>query len=199
MNKLMSSVVPKNSMIKGTVQKIELDVLTVVSNGVPLRAKKAFSCLVEPLVNDKVSLFIDTEDVYITAILERKENSVLEIVAENGISLIAKDGDITLNTEQSINSFSQKANVVISEVSFLSTVVTLKSKTMNIITDVYQGLMDNVTLRHKSLNKFVDGHEEHQSLSSRRVIKGSDIHQVEESITTVDGQMKIDAKLINIS
>ena len=199
MNKLMSSVVPKNSMIKGTVQKIELDVLTVVSNGVPLRAKKAFSCLVEPLVNDKVSLFIDSEDVYITAILERKENSVLEIVAENGISLIAKDGDITLNTEQSINSFSQKANVVISEVSFLSTVVTLKSKTMNIITDVYQGLMDNVTLRHKSLNKFVDGHEEHQSLSSRRVIKGSDIHQVEESITTVDGQMKIDAKLINIS
>ena len=199
MNKLMSSLLPKTTMINGVVQKIELDIFTVVNNGICLRAKKAFSCLVEPLVGDNVSLFIDAEDVYITAILERKENSVLEIVAKNGINITAKDGDITLNAEQSINSFSQKANVVISEVSFLSSIVTLKSKTMNIITDVYQGFMDNVTLRHKSLNKFVDGHEEHQSLSSRRVIKGSDIHQVEESITTVDGQMKIDAKLINMS
>ena len=199
MNKLMSSVLPKNSMIHGLVQKIELDVFVVVNNGMSLRAKKAFSCLVEPLVEDKVSLYIDGEDVYITAILERKENLVVDIVAKNGINIIAKDGDITLNAEQSINSFSQKANVVVSEVSFLSTIVTLKSKTINTIADVYQGFMDSVTLRHKSLNKFVDGHEEHQSFSSRRVIKGSDIHQVEESITTVDGQMKIDAKLINMS
>ena len=199
MNKLMSSLLPKNSMINGIVQKMDLEVFLVSINGVSLKAKKAFSCLVEPMVDDKVSLSIDGEDIYIVAILERQKDIGVDIVAKNGISITAKDGDITLNAEQSINSFSQKANVVISEVSFLSSIVTLKSKTINIITDVYQGFMDNVTLRHKSLSKFVDGHEEHQSLSSRRVIKGSDIHQVEESITTVDGQMKIDAKLINMS
>ena len=199
MNKLMSSLLPKNSMINGVVQKMDLEVFLVSINGVSLKAKKAFSCLVEPMVDDKVSLSMDGKEIYIVAILERQKDIGVDIVAKNGISITAKDGDITLNAEQSINSFSQKANVAISEVSFLSSIVTLKSKTINIITDVYQGFMDNVTLRHKSLSKFVDGHEEHQSLSSRRVIKGSDIHQVEESITTVDGQMKIDAKLINMS
>ena len=198
MNQLMSSLLPKNSIITGVVQEVELEVFRVSSNGISLKAKKAFSCLVEPMVDDKVSLSVDDEHIYIIAILEREKEGSLDIVVKNGINIIAKEGDITLQAEESINSFSQKANIVISEVSFLSTIVTLKSKTVNIISDVYHGIMDKVMLKHKSLEKFVDGHEEHQSSSSRRVIQGSDIHQVQESITTVDGQMKIDAQLINM-
>ncbi len=199
MNKLMSSVIPQNTIINGVVTKIEEDIFSVLNNGILLTAKKAFSCLVEPLVDDKVSLSVDGEDIYIIAILERKENLSVDIVVKNGINIIAEDGDITLNTEQSINSFASKANIVISEVSFLSKIVALKSEAINTIASTYQGFIDSVTLRHKSLNKFVDGHEEHQSISSRRVIKGSDIHQVEESVTLVKGQMKIDASLINMA
>lgn len=199
MNKLMASVVAKNTIINGVIKKIDSDIFLVINNGISLRAKKAFSCLVEPLVDDKVSLCIDDEDIFIIAILERKDDLGIDIVAKNGIKILAKEGDITLNAENSINSFANKANIVISEVSFLSKIATLKSETISIIASSYQGFMDFVTLKHKSLDKFVDGHEEHQSSSSRRIIKGSDIHHVEESITLVDGQMKIDAKLVNIS
>ena len=197
MNKLMSSVITKNSSINGVVQKKELDFFIVTNNGISLKAKKAFSCLVEPMIDDKVSLYIDGEKVYITFILERESHLGVDIVSKHGINIIAEDGDITLNTQKNINSFADKANIVISEVSFLTTIATLKSKTINIIADTYNGVMDSMTLRHKTLNKFVDGHEEHQSKSSRRIIKGSDIYHVEESITIVKGQMKIDASLVN--
>jgi len=199
MNKLMATVLTQNSIISARVQRVEDDCFVVVNDNISLKAKKAFSCLVEPLLQDRVMLCMDGEDVYITDILERKKNFGVDIVAKNGINIIAKDGDITLNTQHSINSFAQKANVVISEVSFLAKVVTMKSKAINIVASAYQGFIDSVILRHKSLDKFVDGHEEHQSISSRRVIKGSDIHQVQESITLVKGQMKIDAQQINMA
>ncbi len=198
MNKLMSSVIPKNTTVNAIVQKKELDFFIVTVNGISQRAKKAFSCLVEPMVDDKVMLSLDGENLYIIYILERNEGLGVEIVSKYGISITAQEGNITLNTQKTINSFADKANIVISEVNFLTKIATLKSKTINIIASTYQGVMDSVTLRHKTLHKFVDGHEEHQSASSRRIIKGSDIHHVEESITTVKGQMKIDASLVNI-
>jgi len=199
MNKLMTSILPQNSIINAIVTKVEEDTFSVANNSISLRAKKAFSCLVEPLVGDKVSISVDGDNMYIIAILERKLDRGVDIIAKNGVNIIAQDGDITLNAQHSINSFASKANIVISEVSFLTQITTIKSHAINLVSSTYQGFIDNVILRHKSLNKFVDGHEEHQSKSSRRVIKGSDIHQVKESITTVDGQMKIDAKLINMS
>jgi hypothetical protein len=198
MNKLMSSVLPINSTTNAIVQKIEQDSYVVMINGISQRAKKAFSCLVEPMLGDKVMLSRDDENLYIIHILERKEGLGLDIVSKYGINIKAKDGDITLDTQKTINGFAEKANIVISEVSFLSKLATFKSKSINIIASTYNGVIDSINLRHKTLHKFVDGHEEHQSLSSRRVIKGSDIHHVEESITIVEGQMKIDASLVNI-
>jgi len=198
MNKLMASVFTRNSTINAVVQKIEMDGFIVANKDISLRAKKAFSCLVEPLKDDKVLVCMDGDAVYITAILERQGNSSVDIVAKNGVNIIAEDGDITLNTQHSVNSFASRANIVVSEVSFLTKIATIKSQAINLVSSTYQGFIDNVVLRHKSLNKFVDGHEEHQSKSSRRVIKGSDIHQVEESITLVKGQMKIDASQINM-
>jgi hypothetical protein len=44
----------------------------------------------------------------------------------------------------------------------------------------------------------VDGHVENQMKSSRRIVKGSDIHQVQESITISKGEIKIDAPQINM-
>ncbi len=198
MNKLMSSIMPKYSTLCGVVKEIDLDIYVVTNSDISLKAKKAISCLIEPKMGDKVVLFMDDKEIYITTVLETKENATLEIVAKNDINIRSKNGDITLNAEQSINSFAQKANIVIEEVSVLSAIATLKADTISVIASVYQGLIDSVTLRYKTLNKSVDGHEEHQSISSRRVIKGSDIHQVDESITIAKGQVKIDAQQINM-
>jgi len=197
-NKLMASVFARNSTINAVVQTIEMDSFVVANKDISLRAKKAFSCLVEPQIDDKVLVCIDNDAVYITAILERQGSASVDIVAKNGVNIIVDDGDITLNAQHSINSFASHANIVISEVSFLTKIATVKSQAISLISSTYQGFIDSVVLRHKSLDKFVDGHEEHQSTSSRRIIKGSDIHQVEESITLVKGQMKIDASQINM-
>ena len=199
MNSLMSSVMPQNSIVNARVKEINQKSITVQNKQVSLQAKKATSCLIEPHIGDKVLLCIDGEDVYILAILEQATDAPLEIVTEQSLSIQSNSGDITLNAQESLNAFAQNATVVISKVSLLSKVVTLKSKAINTIATTYQGFIESVTTRHKNLITSVESHEEHQSGSSRRVISGSDIHQVQESITTAQGQVKIDAAQINIA
>jgi len=198
MNKLMASILEQNSMLHGVVKDVDGDTYVIVSKEITLKAKKAFSCLLTPVLKDKVLVSVSHESVYITAILERDEESTLDIVAKGGINIVSQEGDITFNAEESLNAFASKSNVVISEVSFLSNITNIKAQTINVISSIYQGFIDKVSLRYKSVDKIVEGHEENQSLSSRRIVKGTDIHQVQESITSVKGQMKVDASIINM-
>ncbi|MEA3492240.1 MAG: DUF3540 domain-containing protein [Campylobacterota bacterium] len=199
MNSLMSSVMPQNSIVNARVKERNQESIVVQNKQVSLQAKKATSCLVEPNIGDKVLLCIDGEDVYIIAILEQATDAPLEIVTEQSLSIQSSSGDITLNAQESLNAFAQNATMVIPKVSLLAKVVTLKSKALNTIATSYQGFIERVTSRHKTLITSVESHEEHQSGSSRRVVNGSDIHQVQESITTAEGQVKIDAAQINIA
>ena len=48
------------------------------------------------------------------------------------------------------------------------------------------------------LQRHVSGHEELQCNSSRKIVKESDLYNVNESITIAGGQVKIDADQINM-
>ncbi len=188
MNKIMSSIISDTKVIVAKVEKIDDNFYTLKRNQIILRAKKALSCMVEPSIHDKVMACEDGEDIYILSVLESINSTTVNIIAD----------DITLNAKNSINSFAQKANVVISEVSFLTKLLSLKSQAITIASLTYNGIIDSFRLKNKSVHHMVDGHMENQMKSSRRLVKGSDIHQVEESITISKGQIKVDAQQINM-
>lgn len=192
---------------RATVIAIASDVFTVSTPEGSFKALKAFSCLVEPKISDEVVIYRDDEqNVYITDILIRHDNRHIEIVAKDGLSIKTEDANldlssrrsITLNAAQSLDAFAEKANVVISKVSFLTRLVAFKSERLKVITSMYQGTIDHFHLKCDSLTKHVSGHEELQCDSSRKVVKGSDIYSVKESITIAEGQVKIDADQINM-
>jgi len=188
MNKIMSSIISGTQLITASVEKVEDGCYTIKNNQISLKAKKAISCMVEPALGDKVMACEDGEDVYIVSVLESLGLSVVNITAD----------DINLNAQNSINSFAQKANIVIPQMSVLTKLLSLKSQTISAVSCVYNGIIDSLTLKNKDVHHMVDGHMENQMGSSRRVVKGSDIHQVQESITISKGQIKIDAQQINM-
>jgi len=188
MNKIMSSILMGTQPITATIENIEGNYYTLKNNQISLKAKKALSCMIEPSIGDKVMACQYDEDTYIVAVLESMTSTTVSIVAD----------DINLNAQNSINSFAQKANVVIAEVSFLTKLLSLKSHAVNLISSTYSSITDTLTLKSKNVHQMVEGHMEQQMKSSRRVVKGSDIHQVEESVTISKGQIKIDAEQINM-
>ena len=190
-----------------TVTAIVTDGFIVSTEGADFTARKAFSCLVEPKISDDVLIYRDDQqNLYITDILHRPEPSVIEILAKDGLNIKTENADLNLSSKQnirlnaarSLDAFSEKANVVISKVHFLTQRVTFKSETLKVITSLYQGVIDNFNLKSKSVTRYVDGHEELQCTSSRKIVKGSDIYSVKESITIAEGQVKIDAEQINM-
>ena len=190
-----------------TVTAIESDSFMVSTEDANFTAHKAFSCLVMPKLLDEVVIYRDDQqNVYITDILRRQERSPIEILAKDGLNIKTENADlnlsskrnIRLNAAQSLDAFSEKANIVISKVRFLTQLVIFKSETLKVITSLYQGVIDNFHLKSDSVTRHVNGHEELQCTSSRKIVKESDIYSVKESITIAEGQVKIDAEQINM-
>jgi protease II len=188
MNKIMSSLFTTTQLITAKIEEIENDYYILKNDQLSLKAKKAVSCMFEPSIGDKVMACQYDEDIYIVSLLESINPTTVNIMAY----------DINLNAQNSINFFSQKATVVIDKVNFLTKLLSLKSQTITLISSTYSAIVDTLTLKNKSLHHVVDGHVENQMKSSRRIVKGSDIHQVQESITISKGEIKIDAPQINM-
>ena len=94
-----------------TIISMDSDGFVVSNEYASFRAKKAVSCLVEPKISDEVLLYkADEESIYITDILARHESVAIEIIAKDGISVKAQN--ITLNANESINSFADEANML---------------------------------------------------------------------------------------
>ncbi len=181
---------------KAKIVAVSQDVFVCQNDNKTYKAKKAFSCLVKPQKNDTVLLYQDDESLYITDILQRKESTHIDIVASS-IRLVS-ESDITLEAKRGINGFAKEAKVVISEVSFLSQLLTMQSEIYNSVVTTFQGFIENLSMKNRSVTQQVEEHIELQCGSSRKVVKGSDIYSVKEQVTIADGQIKIDADQINM-
>ncbi|MEA1916626.1 MAG: DUF3540 domain-containing protein, partial [Campylobacterota bacterium] len=150
-----------------------------------------------PQIGDEVLLFnTDGNTIFITDILKRSLPSTLEIDTQSAIAINANS--ITLNAQNSINSFADEANVVISKVSFLTKVATFKAATLNVISTMYQGAIEHLNMKNESVTQNISGHQEIQCNSSRKITNNSDIYYTKDSILVADGQVKIDADQINM-
>ena len=206
MTKIISNSMYGNKSC-ATIIGVERHGFIVSDDNVTFTVKKAFSCLIEPQVSDIVVLYKkDENSTFITDILERTNVGVMEIIAKDGLTLQTQNGDLNLSSsanisisaDDTLNSFAYKANVVIDTVSFLTKVTTLKAQTLNVIASAYHGVIDHLHMKNESVVQHIEGHEELQCHSSRKIVKESDIYNVNESITVAKGQVKIDAEQINM-
>ncbi len=112
MNLQVDNIVPISpataNNVSGRVVKIQDGLFQLDYEGTKINAQKAFSCLVEPELDDIVLFSQDQhQQAYIIAILQRKEDSAMNIQLAANTSLTS-DKNLIFRSEQ-INHFSQKS------------------------------------------------------------------------------------------
>ncbi|MEA1916609.1 MAG: DUF3540 domain-containing protein, partial [Campylobacterota bacterium] len=142
MTKIMTNSIYGNKF-SATIIGLENAQFSCIYNETTCSAQKALTCLITPQIGDEVLLFnTDGNTIFITDILKRSLPSTLEIDTQSAIAINANS--ITLNAQNSIYSFADEANVVISKVSFLTKVATFKAATLNVISTMYQGAIEHL-------------------------------------------------------
>lgn len=112
MNLQVDNIVPISpataNNVSGRIIKIQEGLFHIEYEGEKINAQKAFSCLVEPMLDDIVLFSQDQhQQAYIIAILQRQEDSAMNIQLAANTSLTSAE-KLTFQSDQ-INQFSQKS------------------------------------------------------------------------------------------
>ena len=103
--------------ISGRIHKIQQGNIQVDHNGKLINTQKAFSCLVEPMVDDIVLVSKDQhQQAYVIAILQRDDETKMQVQLAPNTTLTSSE-KLTLHSEQ-INQLSVKSLQKTSEATF---------------------------------------------------------------------------------
>lgn len=146
----------------GTVKLAEGGAFRVAAESGAVRAKRSFSCLVEPLPGDTVLVSRAVSRCYILAILERHgdqhaciafegdadlrvKQGRLRVVAQEGIDLVSAKGTALVSPELSINSV--QAEVSIQQLSFFGTFLEAQIEKIKLIGQACDSFFERVSQR----------------------------------------------------
>lgn len=146
----------------GTVKLAEGGAFRVAAESGAVRAKRSFSCLVEPLPGDTVLVSRAVSGCYILAILERHgdqhaciafegdadlrvKQGRLRVVAQEGIDLVSAKGTALVSPELSINSV--QAEVSIQQLSFFGTFLEAQIEKIKLIGQACDSFFERVSQR----------------------------------------------------
>ncbi len=175
MKNLAKTVLPLNAHVSqeafqamGTIVRVEGSTWIVQTDEGDLRATRAVSCLVEPLVHDFVLLGGVRRAAYVLAILER-ESTVVDLATPGDLNVkvgerfrvIAQDG-VDLVTPEAVNITSQEVGIHTSRAKLFA------SEILAIGTEVI-GELTNVKLKGTFFDKVFERVSERVQRSFRRV------------------------------
>jgi hypothetical protein len=179
-------------------------------------AKTAASCLVKPEKGDIVLVSIDEEGYcYILSILERPDHKRrhttlsldgqvklevpdggLVVSAQNGIRFLTPEKLAVTSEELEINTL--KGDVKIEGLSFLGRIFEGKIEKVKVIADTFDAIFRRAVQRFVSSYRYVEGHEEIQTGSTRLLVEGTLAMQTKNTMHTAEGHVKIDAGQIHL-
>ena len=86
----------------GTIVGILGRSLRVRAGSEELEARRAVSCVIEPLLGDRVLLSIHEADCHVLAILDRESEEPTRIVADGDLEIRAAAGTVTIASEEGV-------------------------------------------------------------------------------------------------
>lgn len=178
-----------------------------------LRAQRAASCLLTPLVGDKVLLVSDQQYAYVLAVLERAQanQATLDLPGDTQIRtaggrlrLTARDG-IGMETASDVSLLSTRLNVSAIEAEVLV-------NSMSFTGDLLRGCIDRIKLVGRSFDSVLERYYQRVSRSYRHIdeidqVKAAQIHyeakntlslHAKNTLMTADELVKVDAEQIHM-
>ena len=190
--------------------------LTVrIENDVLLTARRASSCLLEPIAGDTVMVLTDSSraKVYVLAVLERADNTASTLALPADTEIRAADGRLRMTARDGIgfetpadmtilattfNASADKGDVLINNLSFTG--------------DVLHGCIERIKLVGRSLDALLERYHLRARRSYRRIdeidqVQASQIHHeakhtlsmhAKNTLMTADELVKFDAEQIHM-
>ncbi|MDQ7032714.1 MAG: DUF3540 domain-containing protein [Desulfonauticus sp.] len=170
-------------------------------------AERAISCLVEPVMGDRVLISRDISgDAFVLAVLKRMEyKRDHDIVLSGNINIISRDGRVSVQSQKEVNIsthghlrfasrdfdlHAQDGKVAINKLSFVGKLFSGQIKTIKMVCASVEHFIGRLTQKLQNCFKFVKEHDEVQSGSSRYLVEDmltvqskNALHQAEEVIT----------------
>lgn len=86
----------------GRVVDVSPGRITVHVHGAPLGCVRAASCLLEPVVGDRVVVFREGVEAWVLAVLERPAETLSEVVLEGDATLRSRAGTVTVSAPRGV-------------------------------------------------------------------------------------------------
>lgn len=186
----------------------------VSASGDLFEADIAASCLLKPEPGDLVLLSVDASGAaYVLSILERSDKSRNELIFNGNLNLEVREGNlqiksgksISLNSASCISTSSQALDITalegtarISGLSFIGNVLNARIEKIKLVADAVDSILRRAVQRLTSSFRYIEGHEEIQSASTRMLVDGTLTMQTKNTMHTAEGHIKIDAEQIHL-
>jgi len=94
-------IISEVRFLSGTINEVAKDNYSVLAEGLPFEAKRAFDCLAKPEIGDLVLLTVTPQDCFISQILSRTSNLPLQLAIAEDLC-ITSDGAIKINGQNGV-------------------------------------------------------------------------------------------------
>lgn len=202
---------------RGRVLGIEARTLTIESGGRRYQAKRAVSCLVDPLVGDLVLVAVGDDDGagHVLAVLERPEatragstlsvegdltlktaTGRVQIAAQEGVDIVtAKDARVVAG---SVTVSASQGSLMVEAISVVGSVLKAEVDRVKVVGRALDHVFDRFTQRVKASYRTVEELDRLRAKNIDHVAEGTMKVHAREAVVTADGLVKMDAEQIHL-
>lgn len=188
-------------------------VLVVACDGAKIRCRRAFSCLVEPRIGDRVVISrVDRRATYVTSILERPNADGVRIRVQGDLVLestqnvhVRSGDDLCLTSREQLSIETKQLAMSARDASLSSDRATLSSTEFSgrlgkvrVIGKVLEMVMDHVAQSYRSSFRSVETVEHLRASHIDHAASGNMCLHAKNTVLTADHLAKIDAGQIHL-
>jgi len=186
--------------------------LEIELNGLRFPAKRAVSCLAQPIAEDTVLVAETGGQHYVLAILERQDTQEVVLstpadllIASKGTVSVVATNDLNLHAQNVVNTSAKVLHTQASEgtlsiktLTFLGNTVRAEIEKARVFAGTWDGVFDRLSQRCKQAIKLVEGLDMVRSGQSDQQVQGMYRVHAKDTVVTADELVKMDARQIQL-
>jgi hypothetical protein len=199
----------------GTVVEAgEANALTVRTASGTYGARRAFSCLVEPMVGDVVLLSgLPGGACYVLAVLERESEAPARLVTDGSLEVRLAKGRFVVAAQEGVDLVSAQevsvtaggvrvnateGNVVLRQLSVLGSFVRAEFDRIKVLAESCDSVLDRLIQRVKRSYRFIEEHDQVRSAQIDYVAQNNASLRGENTLITAKDLVKVDGEQIHL-
>jgi len=203
----------ESRLVRATVKEVSNQTLIIEIENELVNARKAFSCLVAPMVGDTVLLNQSADEYHVLAVLERPAEQDMTLAFPSNVKMVASGGQIDLVAGNDINLLStSRTNLVSGNINMSSGELDIStanlnlrardieahSQTVKLYTDILATVAKQVSQKTGMLVRWVEGVETLNIGSLIQNVRQNYMSRSHQAVITARKDMHIDAERIHM-